>query len=340
MPRVRTAVAAACLFLCAGVLPAQPTAPEDRNAALKYWSAWSALTPEAIEKAAGFDWAEYDAREDAAWRAGALERAARTIPPGFVESIMSASRLDKCDFEVEIEKGFDTLMPHLAKARQAARIIRVDIRHHLAQDDASGAADRIATLYRMAGHTANDSILISGLVASAIGAMANGEAEHMITEGKLTAAARDTILGAIAGMDAGDPFGVKRGILGEQEIGPRWIKMTFTGDDAGQKFANYFATGAGQAPTIPEWVRLMQGQGLAKVVDQLSGFYDEVLAAWDAPDAAARIAAIDASLEQGKYGPLAKLLAPAVSRAHENYLKSKAELARIVELLNNAKVKG
>lgn len=319
--------------------PAEQKPGEPRNAALRYWAAWSMITPETVAKVDAVEWKGLEKETDPARLPAGFREAAAAIDASVVKALVEASAVRHCDFEIEWEKGFAAVLPHLGKARQAARLLRVDARAKLAHGDVHGAAEDVAATYRLSAHLAGDQIIISALVSMAIARLADGEAELLAASGRLTAADRDAILAAMAVAEPADPFGVRRGVVMEQRVASDWIKNNFRGPDAGKRLTPYVAMGEGNAAGVRK-ISGMSGDELGREVDRYNQVFEDILGAWDAPDAAARLAQVEKKLESGGYGVLGSILAPALGKAHANDVKNKAERARITEALRAAKTGG
>jgi len=154
---------------------------------------------------------------------------------GVVQLALKASSMEECDFEIDYADGFETILPHLGKMRNVARLLGADARRLELAGDLLGAAERTAALYRVAGHLSEDEVLIGSLVAIAIANVANEQAERLGGL-DLDRADRLAILGAIDALDAADPYGVLDAIELEQRIVRTWVVETYAGEDAAAEF--------------------------------------------------------------------------------------------------------
>lgn len=152
------------LLQVGGPLAAQESSPRDWNAAVSYWQAFS-LMPE-------FSGEEKKLRESLP--AGLSE----ALPAGVKEltersgvalaALDVATRIEKCDWQLDITQGPNLVMPHLQKARELARQSALRARYRLSQGQSAGAVADIQALFRLSRAVGKDEILISMLVRNAI----------------------------------------------------------------------------------------------------------------------------------------------------------------------------
>ncbi len=337
--RLWTSAFAATLLWVPALAQDNPVQP--RNAALRYWSAWSTIPQETNDKVKAVEWQGIETTTDPARLPASFHEAAKAVDGAIVNSLIYASSLDRCDFEIEYEQGFNAVLPHLGKARQAARILRLDARAKLAAGDTPAAAADLAAMYRLAAHLTHDEVLISSLVSAAIAALADHEAEVLANSGRLSAQGRDAILAAMDRADPADPFGTRRGVASERRISTDWIAANFKGPDAGQRLVAAYLTADDAAHAgVRGRIAAMNGEALAREAAVYAPAIDESVAAWSAPDAAARLAQIEERMASGKYGALGVVLAPAFGKAYAADAKARASRDRVREILRNAKVAG
>ena len=327
------------LSLCAALAFAplaagQHVPPAQRNAALQYATVFYTTDADLFSKTGdvdlskvGFDKAK--APEEFLAAAELL----RTKGEGTVGALLEASRLSKCDFELATEKGIMVLLPHLGKMRGAARLLRLDARRHLLDGDAAGAAERLAAMVRIGLHAKGDELLISSLVSVAITTAAMDETEAELDSGLLTPAARQTIAAAFEAMPKADPFATKAAIRGEQRIFLGWVREAFHGPHAGQELAKAcqmgMEGGAGEAEATRS-ISAMTDEQVRTSVDLLAPYYDQVVAAWDAPDGGAQLEKLGARVSGGEFGPMGQVFAPAVSRARDKDLQVRKRVETLI----------
>lgn len=342
MKRPALIVAAAGALLC--TLPALAqnlgaVKPEDRNAAIKYSWAYFGIPDELTKRVGEVDWSKVGFSKDAESQPKEYQDAVAAIGGGeaSIQMLVVASRLRRCDNEIEYEKGIGALLPHLTKARTAARVLRLDARRTLIAGDADASAERLAAIVRMGKHTTGDQTMISSLVGAAMVRTATEEVAAQLESGLLTPEARATLLKAFRGLDASDPFFMKGAIRGERLIFLDWIKREFAGADAGKRFMEIGAmmgTGGPKEAEAARTISAMNGDQLALSVDLLTPYYDQVLEAWDKPDGAARLGDLERRVKAGEFGPLGYILAPSMSKGRDSSLKIQAEVEGIIDRLS------
>lgn len=327
MPKWKPLLAA--VLLVAPFAAAQPR-PADRNAALKYWSAWSTLDAQTAEEIGAVD-------VDQPGAAASVKEKVVTLETFLIPALIDASRLSRCDFEVETEKGIEALLAHLGPARRSVRALRVAARLKLEAGDAEAAAERVAAMYRIAEHMSHDNVLISSLVSVAITVSANYETRAILDSGRLTAAARTRLLDGMSRLSGTDPFHTRAAIAGEEDLMVPWIRQ-FTGPDAGDELATKINSGiAADQPQLAA-IRGQSAAEIAKLTEGLSRYYDDARTAWDDDGAVEKLNALGKDIDK-KYGVLAAVLGPALGRARASDLKAQAELAETLAAVKAAKVK-
>jgi cytochrome c551/c552 len=314
---------------------AQETRPENRNAAIRYATIFYTVDSDVLAKAAELDMSAVG--YDKAKTPEAFKQAAeviRTKGEGTVGELLEASRMNKCDFELAYEKGFMVMLPHLSKMRSSVRMLRVDSRRVLLEGDDVGAAERLAAMIRMAGHARNDRTLISSLVSAAICSVTLDETEAALQAEKLTPEARAIIASALDKIGTDDPFAMKAAIRGEQRLTALWIKQTFHGEAAGKKLVEtgLISTTEGNLKAS-QAIAVMNEAQLTTAVDVLNPYYDQVLAAWDKPDAVQQLESLAQRVTNGEFGPMGQVLAPAVSKARAASLKGEKRIQEVKQKL-------
>ena len=322
MRRTARVLTLLALLASAPMASAQAVAPKDRNAALQYATVFYTADAELFSKAGDVDMAKvgFDkARVPEEFRAAA--ELIRTKGEGVIGSLMEASALSRCDFELATEKGVMLLLPHLGKMRAAARLLRVDARRHLLDGDEQGAADRIAAIVRLGQHCKRDELLISSLVHDSRTAL------NIIP----------TISSALSAIPTDDPFATRAAIRGEQRTFVGWMRDAFRGADAGKQILRTtsisnenFSPAERTAATA---VEAMNSDQVRASVDLLKPYYDQLLAAWDKPDASARLEALSAKVSAGEFGPMGQLFGPAVTKAHDRDAQGRQRVASLLARL-------
>jgi len=329
--------------MSAGVALGQGSHPAsaDRNAALAYSTLfYTDMTKELTEAVDAAELNEIGLDADAAKQNEKYKAAAEQVKArqGCVRRLVEASKLSKCDFEIAYESGINALLSHLGPMRKSARLLRFDARRMLIEGKPDEAAERVAALYRMAGHIKSDEVLISSLVGVAIAGLGNSESGVLIQSGKLTASGREQIVGAIESLGRSDPYGVKGATGGERRITVQWVRSKYHGPGAGAKFVKEVTADWGMEQGSKEdlnEVEKLDDAAFAAELDRLERYFEVMQSQWDLPDAPNRLDVLASRIKQGEFGPLAKFLAPNLSKARSAQQKAEGELAEALKRLKD-----
>ncbi len=303
------------LTLAAAPAPAAPAPTRALdNAALGYWRAWSVLD---------LDETKRNLLRDAGSAADPdfvpSEELRALLADEDIEVILRATRRPHCDFGVDVDRGIDALLPHLAPMRDSARLLALDARVHLDDGDVDGAVERVAAGYRIAAHCASEPFLISSLVSLAVFATIDEVAAHVMTAQHLSEAQRAVLQDALGRFSADDPAGIKRGITSERDVFVSWVRDELTGPAAIERL-DALTGDLPESEACGAELRAMieRGEGIEVQIELLERYYDLVLEAWDRDDAQAAVRRLGELVEVGEMGHLAQLLAPALTRVRAN----------------------
>lgn len=318
-------------------VPAWATKIEDRNAALGYWIAIATQPKELIEAVAEIDWDAVGNEIDPAKLPPAFAKAAAVLDNGRWDTteVLIASRMKRCDFESRWENGVETLLPHLGFMRRTARAMRVDARWALAHDKPVKAVEDVSAMFRMAAHVTNDRILISSLVGAAISATSRQEVEAMIASGKLTPEMRASLAAAITALRTSDPFLGKAAVQGERDIFMGWMVKAMKSGPAMRRQILSVA-GTDDEKTVQGLLALKDAELDADVANGDS-MYNEILAAWNTPDAQARMEKIEQRVKTGEAGMLGKVMLPSFKKANNSIRLEVSKLDELAAKLNAGK---
>ncbi len=317
--------ASATLAPAAGLLisTAHATA-QPENAALAYWPLFDRVDANLVDRG----WEAM--KESEKLLAPGTSLAQELVDSGdVVQTAVRAASVRDCDFEIDYSEGFETLLPHLGQMRRLAKLVAVDARRLELAGDVDGAAKRTGALYRMAGHLAEDGVLISSLVAIVIGQTANDQAERLLALNPSETARRDMLEGIIA-IDDGDPYDVLSSVAMEQEIVRTWLRQKFSGEDAAVQFFDMMRSF--EEPTTDEGREVFEAMSQTEFyaqVDQAADVYSIITAAIYAPDREQRFASLDAALQAGEYGQVALQILPSFEHAADRTVASRDDLARV-----------
>jgi hypothetical protein len=308
--------------LALSVAPAR--VPDGENAALVYAEAWGALG----------DFKDMPAEWNGAWAtlpddpSAAVAKAADPAIGGFLEAranglalLRRAAGMKECTFDRDWARPSpDMLLPEGALARDSARLLALDALHHASASRFDRAAEDVAALFGMAGHLAQEPVLISVLVA------VNAETTALDALQALAAAGPDgmTPLAAVVP----DPALRYRRAMGramrmEEAFGLSCF--TLLANDPGGELGGYLGldTGPSANPLVALWrVFLMQDDidGYRRLMREYRTFGRMPLheARRALPDQTDRV-------EKGQYGPLTRLLAPALTKCFEMAARADAQ---------------
>lgn len=248
MNRWRTrAVLCAALF-AAGACERQPAGPAagapGPNAAEAYRAAWGQIDDE-LNSAASFS--SFDASglklQPGSGFASAddvsrLLRSRRSV----VTDLMNAGSVRECDFGWKVDRTkpqaerTTALVDAAGALRRAARLLNADAARAWSEGDADGAVDRIAAIYALSAHTADEPVLIIALTNAALIMLADVAAQQMAAGGSgkpLSEGQKARLLAALERLDRADPAGIARAAKAEgsdastdQQMGQAQLKLT------------------------------------------------------------------------------------------------------------------
>ena len=308
--------------------PAWAVPMAERNAALAYHRTWlmghaalDEITLQVTSSEAGFD-----------FEAGSELDLALSSNAELIADLLEATRIPDADWQTSYEDGIGAALPHLQKIRATARALAADAARMAREGDIDAAADRLAGMYDLARHSASDRVLIASLVSIAVGSLASERVGALLDGHEVSPEARQTILAAIDRMDPGDPFHTKRSFMGEGEMVVaalvRDLEDNNTDRGTGAAFVGVVGAMAGDASALGRIAQSDPGV-LRRDAGLMLAFYRDVISAWDRPDAAERIRALESASARQEYGAMVTLLAPSISRAHQVDRNGLATLAEI-----------
>jgi hypothetical protein len=285
-------------------------AGEPRNAAV-----WYRRAIDQLDRISSADWERLESWDGARTAPTAEVRSIMTKAGPMLDLFRRGSLEGTSDFGLDWTQGFELAMPHLGQLRSIAKLTSVDAQIRLADGDAAGAADRIASLYRSAAHAGDDGILISSLVGSAIFSLADDLAGSGFDRAQFGPAEAEIMLAPLRGYDASDPMKMIDALAGE-----RWSVVEWLGERFGAQ--------ADRQQLVAEMGWLMDEEGdaaqLAAMTDEefaadvarYDAMMDRVVEAFTTEPRDAGRAALDAlakELESDQHGLLAKVLTPALA---------------------------
>ena len=318
------------------------TPPSERNAALAYYKSFSMMSRDARSKSAEVDWDAVGDNVDGAKMPASFKDAAALINDSYLNQVLLASRMKVCRWESEYEEGIEMLLPYLGDMRATARTMRVAARQAMVEGRPSVAVDRLIAMHAVARHAANDPILICSLVGIAVGNLTNMETRSIAASGQLTSSARDRLVAHLeALLDEPDPMNSRASIKGERDIMLGWVERTFVKEGGPAEFAAMMAEmeqeGAQSIRILG--IKALSLEDFKDAIDRTGQFHDEMLAAWDAPDAQERMGKLETAVTSGEFGPVAALLAPSLTKARASVTGYRDNITETLDALRSAKVR-
>jgi hypothetical protein len=153
--------------------------------------------------------------------------------------------------------------------------------------------------------------------------------------GMLTDDGRSAIIMALQPLNQVDGFGIKRSIDMERRIMVDYLRRQLKGPEAGKKLFDVGIVEASQEDK--EAIMALDEAGAAKALDQMEAAYRDILGVWDSPDHAVALKRVTTKIERNEFGPLAKVLTPALSHAKSSDAKSLERLRDVLQTLSNAR---
>lgn len=300
------------------------------NAALQYHAAWMLLEPV-------LDYNEFTSDELDALDEGILpERYAELLESNqaYIELLIDASRLEECDFGLNYEQGIEMLIPQLAVMRSSAKLLVNDARR-LRNTDTDAVAERLAATIRIGEHASQTRTVIGSLVGVAIADLARSETTKLLDENRMNVEQAKLVDAALDRVLVEDPFFSLGSVRTEAVMMTTWIKHEFNNEAAGEQFVDVFviAGAEGHEDTLERELQDMDGKTIGRMTEQAAFGYEDLIEAWQAADPEAAMERVEQKLIRGGYGPVARLVMPALGNFRERLDESEKSLAILRERL-------
>jgi hypothetical protein len=290
--------------------------PEPTNAAPIYWRAFEFYQHHPDLK--GVDWSEMLAVDDASGYGLSEEQLALL---GHAEEAIGmalrASRVEACNWEIDYDQGIGALLPHLGKLRNLSRLFAADVRRCVMEDDLDGAVDRLAALHAFARSVRGDGVLISSLVSCAIANMASQQTTEMLARVDLTREQQERLLAALDAYGEEDPFAVRQAMSNEGVWMTAWVAEGIREGRVREQLDYMFSISEEGPAAQIEALKRMSDEAMIDDLRRCRQYYADAVAIWGERDAADRLEAMGELVEGGTYGEFAKVLAAALSKAHQ-----------------------
>ena len=215
---------------------------------------------------------------------------------------------DPLDRRTGIHAGFH----QLGSWPDAPRVLRLDAQVHLADGDAAGAVERLAAISGFAAHSRQDRLLASSLVSGSILELNDAAIGEAIGSGTLDPLLAGRLADALDPLRGPDPL-----MLGDalRDAAGRIRESVEQALKEGRPTTP--PSDAEESPIDPAELTPDRLAAQCESIDALCRRAADAMAQPDHDAARARLAEIQASIDGGEAGPLAKRLLPALDRAVE-----------------------
>lgn len=233
------------------------------------------------------------------------------------------------DYGLDLSKGFELMLPHLSKMRQAAKAMKAEALVKMHDGDVVGASRDLASLYRLGGHMADDRILISGLVAHAMFSLSDEAVQDAIDRGAIDSVAAAELAKGVLQLDEHDPFGYIESIFSEQELMTSTLD-TMLEDEVHAQTTIELLTSQDD-PQVDAIIGQLHASGIDTEMARLDATMNEVVEIFmldDEDESKRRLNELEASIESGERGVFAQLVMPAYDRVHQRLLEARAMVAQ------------
>jgi hypothetical protein len=329
---IESLVAIAVMLVAAGPVAGQTG--ESRNAATWYQRSFDRLGSIEITEAEWKVIREYQRDPHAAPSATVRAVLARVEP--VLSAARSGARQEYNDFGLDYTQGIELMLPHLGKLRNIGRLMAADAAVRLHDGDASGAADQIASVYRIADHLPADEILISSLVGQAVFQSADRVAQMGLDRGDFGPTESSTLRDALQTLGERDPFDLTGAMENEGVIMTDWVRQKYGDAEVRAHMMDDLSMELGASGQLAA-LMLVEDSQFEGALDQYGQVMDRVVDAFsmDDPDEARlMLEQIGGEIERGEHGALAMLMSPATARLYDRMLEAQEQIAERTDQLS------
>ncbi len=232
--------------------------------------------------------------------------------------LLRAAAFEDSDFGIQRDHGPDALIRHIAPMRQGARLLMADARLRLAAGDHAAAAERLAAVFGMARHIAQDRLVISGLVSTSVMLAACQETKLGLESRVFDKADKAVLRRALARLDPEDPCGLRSGLSGEREGFMPWLRAH--ADPKKREPVRVLLAGMREEPEMEvDRIMALSKREFDRAIDRADDYYAQALEAWEKPDAAEALARLQDSVAAGDFGLLGKAVAPSLTKIRQRH---------------------
>jgi hypothetical protein len=328
----RTIIAAGLLILAGTSLSfAADEAPsaQDTNAALRYWQVFAQVSEQAAQTLSGVT---AENLLDPAWRpSDELLTAAETVPENL---LFRAAMTPRCDFGVDFEAdGFLATMPHMAPMRT---VVRAEVVRALAEaaagkpDQLDSAIRRLTAALGTARHASQEDVLIGALVSARCFEMVDAGLQRIQRDHALTAAHRESLRSALAQFDATDPFRIRASLESERRMSIAWLERVALSGRTPEAMRAIDAFGLTPEKREKALALLDDKPTVRRGIEALNEYYEIGLRVLGTEGADEALKKLPSMLDDS----WSSFLAPSLSAAHRQFVRSRAAFAATLERVN------
>lgn len=301
---------------------AAPPAALGENAALRYWPGFHFLPKFDDKQQAVLDSWHAD-KVDTTAATALLTQGRRTL-----RYFHQGAAIQRCDWGLNFDEGFELLLPYLSMARDTARLAMLDARVRFDAGDTRGAVENLADAFCLARHAGAHDILVSIMVQYACEAMVADFVKPRID--KFNSADRAYLLTRLETLPAGGS--IERSVRVERETGLNWIIRAVEKAKDRPDWAE---------DTIKPFVNMsgkpvFDSKNPQELIDQLKAMrpmYDEAEAALQLSPEAARAKLAELKNRTVEF-TACRAFFPDYSRVYDKHSESEARMAQLKALLH------
>lgn len=218
-----------------------------------------------------------------------------------------AARREHSAFGVDYASA-DATLQHFGDARSLVRLLGYDYLQRISDDDAHGAIEELATMYRMAGHMAEEPTILGPLVGSAILSFADSRLNVALDHAIIGPPEAGTLLRELAKFKGDDPLGFRAALAKEQGVMTDSMSRRFSGEEGVERFRAAYREWFADDPEAAAALEALTPERLATMLSGFAEAAGAMSAAFNDPDGPrgdAAMARIQARIEREDFGPLA-----------------------------------
>jgi len=254
---------------------------------------------------------------------------------------LSAARRERSDFGIDYAST-DAGDEHFADARSLIRVLGSDFLAKVTDGDARGAAEELVAMYRMAGHMAQERVVVGALTGSAMMAFADERMDVAFDHALLGPSEAALVLRELDGFSADDPLGFRAALAHDRTVLADSMTQRYAGEQGLERFrADYRAWYPDDAQAEPALAALTPErlQTMLARFSAVAGQVNEALGDRDPAQGQEELARIERRVERDEFAPLARYflaidgrrLRDAMQRASQSLADRRQTLRDIAE---------